>query len=354
METKFYRRKLDELFLEAHPIQIDNSSRIIIFSDLHVGNHRPGDDFLPNAELFIAALRDYYFKKNYTLILNGDVEELHRYTLAEVREGWEELYSVFDAFDAEGRLYKLFGNHDSKLFKLPGEPLRYHLYESLKLIYDGAKSIFLFHGHQPSYFYEKFNEISGLLLRFIAKPLRIRHYSVAHDKRRRFTIEKRTYEYSREKGIVSINGHTHRPLFESLSKLDSLNFNIEKLLRKYAKSGEDKQKSIEYRIEAIKAEIDKHLTNNEKEQALSSLYSAHTIVPSLFNSGCVIGKRGMTGIEIKGGKIALVHWFDKDIDKKYRTEDENEITELDDSGFFRTVIKRDTLDYIFTRIRLLT
>lgn len=198
MNKQFYHLKLEELYTKAKEIEIHDNQRFVIFSDLHVGNGKYGDDFRPNAKLFQTALHDYYYEKGYTLILNGDIEELHRYTLAEIRSTWKSLYSLFDAFDAENRLYKLSGNHDSKLFNLPGEPLRYKLYESLKLNYKGM-TLFLFHGHQPSYFYEKFNEISGLLLRFIAKPLRIKHYSVAHDKGRRFKIEKRTYEFSIEK-----------------------------------------------------------------------------------------------------------------------------------------------------------
>lgn len=353
MKKEFYRIKLDELYKKAESVHLNETSKIVIFSDLHIGNGKRSDDFLPNAKLFLAALKEYYYEKNYTLILNGDVEELHRYTLGEVRNAWKELYAIFDAFDADGRLYKLFGNHDSKLFSLPGEPLRYKLYESLRLTHTG-RNIFIFHGHQPSYFYEKFNEISGLLLRFIAKPLRIRHYSVAHDKNRRFKIEKRTYDYSREKGIVSIIGHTHRPLFESLSKLDSLNYRIEKLLRKYAKAGEEKQKNIERQIESVKAEIEQHLASKGREQTISSIYSAHTVVPSVFNSGCVIGKRGMTAIEIKGENISLVHWFDEKVEEKYRKNNDTNTSELNESGYFRTVIKRDSLDYIFNRIRLLT
>jgi predicted phosphodiesterase len=353
MSRQFYRFKLDDLFEKAQEITLDDTKRYIIFSDLHVGNGKSLDDFRPNAALFMAALKDYYYAKGFSLILNGDVEELHRYTLTEIRKAWTDLYNLIDTFEQENRLYKIFGNHDSRLFKLPFEPDRYKLYESIKFNYKG-KNIFLFHGHQPSWIYETFNEVMGFLLRLIAKPLRIRHYSVAHDKQRQFKIEKRTYDYSREKGIISIIGHTHRPLFESFSKLDSLNYKIEKLLRKHAKSGETKQKQIEYKIEAIKSEIEEHLASSGKEQTLSSLYSGHTVVPTVFNSGCVIGKRGMTAIEIKGGKISLVHWFDNGVNSKYRKDNETNTRELGDSGFFRTVIKRESLDYIFTRIRLLT
>jgi UDP-2,3-diacylglucosamine pyrophosphatase LpxH len=352
--ARTYRQKLNELYQKAKDIPIDTSSRMVIFSDLHMGNGKNLDDFKPNADLFTAALADYYIPKGYTLILNGDIEELHRYTLREVRKAWSNLYDLFDQLYREDRLIKLMGNHDSKLFKLPGERLRYKLYESLRLLYR-ENSLFLFHGHQPSFFYEKFNELSGLLLRFLAKPLRIRNYSVSHSKERSFKIEKRAYDFSREKQIVSIIGHTHRPLFETMSKMDSLNYKIETLLRKHART-EDNEKRIalEGRINQIKAEIDTHLASKGNEHTISSQYSSHTIVPSVFNSGCVIGKRGITAIEIKNGKIYLVHWFHKDIDKRYRRDTENNTRQLGESGFYRSVLKKDTLDYIFTRIRLLT
>lgn len=39
-------------------------------------------------------------------------------------------------------------------------------------------------------------------------------------------------------------------------------------------------------------------------------------IPCLFNSGCVIGKRGVTAPEIEEVNIRLVHWFDSRISKK--------------------------------------
>lgn len=352
MNKNIYNIKLNDMFSKAREIPVNDSSRIIIFSDLHVGNRKSTDDFKRNSQLFLAALKDYYYKNNFTLILNGDVEELHRYTLPEVRKAWPELYGLFDEFRNDDRLIKLSGNHDSKLFNLPYEQ-KYKLHESLKLLYK-KNNIFIFHGHQASGVYEKYNELIGLSLRVFAKPLRIRHYSVAHDKTKQFIIEKRTYDYSREKRIISVIGHTHRPLFESYSKLDTLNAEIEQLLREYSNSGRHRRKKIEQKIKGIKKEIEDHVAVTGKEQTLSSLYSSHTVVPSVFNSGCVIGKRGMTAIEINSGKISLVQWYDKKIDSRYKKDDGNVTYELGDSGYFKSIIKEDSLDYIFTKIRLLT
>jgi hypothetical protein len=41
------------------------------------------------------------------------------------------------------------------------------------------------------------------------------------------------YGFSSRRKIVSIIGHIHRPLFESLSKIDTLKYRIEQLCRHY-------------------------------------------------------------------------------------------------------------------------
>lgn len=353
MKNEPYYTILKKLCERTGAVEIDENDKYVIFSDLHIGDRNSHDDFLSNSALFLRVLQDYYLPNGYTLILNGDIEELHRYTLHEIREKWSEVYKLFDRFAEKGRLYKIYGNHDSKLFTRPREPVRYPLYEAVKLDYNGRK-LFIFHGHQLSYYYQKFNDFMGLILRLFAKPLRIRHYSVAHDKQKKYTIERRMYEFAKENGLVSIIGHTHRPLFESMSKVDTLNYKIETQLRRLQKAEKDDKPKIETHIRSLKKEIDEHMAKKGKELSLSRVYSDHTIVPCVFNSGSVIGKRGMTAIEIKNGEIALIHWFDSKTDKKYIRDDENNTTRLDNTDYFRTVLKKDDLDYIFTRIELLT
>jgi UDP-2,3-diacylglucosamine pyrophosphatase LpxH len=352
MSEEASRSYLDRLYERAEELEIDENDKLVIFSDLHMGNRTNGDDFRRNAPVFISALRDYYFENGYTLVLNGDIEELHRYPLHRIRNKWHDIYELFDRFAAQGKLYKIFGNHDSKLFTFPDTHLRYPLLEALKLVYKG-RQLFLFHGHQVSLIYQRFNNLIGLLLRYIARPLRIKHYSVAHDKRKQYFIEQRLYEYSRERGIVSIIGHTHRPLFESMSKVDTINYKIERNLRQLEQANEEESLQIEERIKSLKKEIDRQLAKKGKEVSLSTIYSTYTIVPCVFNSGCAIGKRGMTAIEISNGKISLVHWFDKNIDRKYNREDQENTTRIPGTDYFRTMLKQDSLDYIFTRIRLL-
>jgi hypothetical protein len=52
-----------------------------------------------------------------------------------------------------------------------------------KFGYEGD-SIFIFHGHQASLFYENYNYIANFVLRYLANPLRIKNHSPAYDSKR--------------------------------------------------------------------------------------------------------------------------------------------------------------------------
>ena len=116
MSNEPYKLVMQQLCDKTEELNLTDEDKIVIFSDLHVGDGKSLDDFKGNSDILKTALDEYYYKKGYTLILNGDVEELHRYSLHEIRKHWSELYSLFDKFFEHGKLYKLFGNHDSKLF----------------------------------------------------------------------------------------------------------------------------------------------------------------------------------------------------------------------------------------------
>lgn len=87
--------------------------------------------------------------------------------------------------------------------------------------------------------------------------------------------------------------------------------------------------------------------------ARDSLYDNSLLIPSLFNSGCGIGKRGITSIEISRGRIGLVYWFSEKKYKKYHQHFNQKPEQLEDTEYYRMVLKRDQLRYIFSRIKLL-
>ena len=107
---------LNDLYKKVSSLEITDKDRFVIFSDLHLGNGGRRDDFLKNSELFQYVLKNYYLKKGYKLILNGDVEELHRFSLKSIMNRWEKVYRIFSKFSQKTALYKTIGNHDCKLF----------------------------------------------------------------------------------------------------------------------------------------------------------------------------------------------------------------------------------------------
>jgi UDP-2,3-diacylglucosamine pyrophosphatase LpxH len=343
---------LADMYSTSPGRRIGNQDKIIIFSDLHLGDGSKNDDFSRNARLFETVLREYYLEKEFSLILNGDIEELQKFRLSVIVKKWCTVYELFSDFWAGPGLIKIVGNHDSELCLETVPPEWGGIYHSFRLHY-GKHDIFLFHGHQASKYFQRYNKLAGWLLKFIVRPLRIKNISVSHSSKKQYKTERRVYDFSSRNKIVSIIGHTHRPLFESLSKADSLKYKIEHYLRRYSGSARVEKERIGNHIRRLKRELSSVYASHPEYGLRSSLYNREIIVPSLFNSGCVIGKRGITGIEIREGKIALVHWFDRDRSNKYFNYNGLNPEPLANTGFFRMVLKEDSLDYIFSRIELL-
>ncbi len=341
---------LNRLFQSSPTVHLSDKDKYVIFSDLHMGNGGKSDDFARNSDMFIQVLRDYYFPKGYTLVLNGDVEELQRFTLESIQQRWGTVYKVFDMFAREDRLYRLVGNHDLDLLFMQNHS--FDLLHSLNFDYNG-NTVFIFHGHQTSQRYMKYNRALGLGLKYLSRPFGIRSSSVAHSSSKRFHTEKRVYQFSSRKKILSIIGHTHRPLFESMSKIDTLKFEIERLCRKYPAAADNKKQRIAERIRRHRDALNYVQRHEEASANRSSLYNANLVVPCMFNSGCVLGERGMTALEIRKGNIALVYWFDASRGKKYLQDRNYATQQLGDSTYYRAIMKKDSLSYIFSRIRLL-
>jgi UDP-2,3-diacylglucosamine pyrophosphatase LpxH len=343
--------RLNQLFLESPVLSLSDDDRYVIFSDLHMGNGGRADDFLSNSDLFLRVAADYYRDLGYSMILNGDVEELQRFSLEAIQKRWEPIYQLFEDLDAEGRLHRIVGNHDYALMD-PAYQDHFNVLSAMRFDYYGD-SIFVFHGHQTSEFFEKHHNLVRFVLRYFATPLRIKNSEVSHNSEKRFRTEKRVYDFASRSKVLSIIGHTHRPLFESMSKVDSLKFEIERLCRKYPKSGDKKKEKIEARIQDHKEELMRIQQLNGQKASGSSLYRENLVVPCMFNSGSVLGKRGMTALEISGGELSLVHWFDTNRSRKYLRYHNYDTRHLEGTDYYRVTIKRDSLAYIMSRIKLL-
>jgi UDP-2,3-diacylglucosamine pyrophosphatase LpxH len=334
--AQFSENNLQRLYQRVPVRRLTDEDRIVIFSDLHMGNGGRTDDFVHNAEMFQEVLERYYADHAYHLILNGDVEDLQRFPMRAIVRRWPGLYRALAQIVAAGGLTRIVGNHYLDLldggpaasgFAMHGheewpETYAEPIHEGLRLEYRSGE-LFIFHGHQTSRRYENHNNLIRWVLRYLANPLQIGNYTVAADSRKRFKTERRVYDFASQRKILAVIGHTHRPLFESMSKNDSIQFEIERLCRKYPKS--KKKEKIERRIEGLKVELQDLKAERENDGDSASLYQEQLLVPSMFNSGCVLGKRGMTSLEIERGRIRLIYWYDTSVKQKriqYRSRPE--------------------------------
>jgi UDP-2,3-diacylglucosamine pyrophosphatase LpxH len=341
---------LSSIVETAPSLRLDGSSRILIISDLHLGDGSAGDDFMRNEGLLLDALDGLYLKDGWTVILNGDVEELQKFKMKGIRAAHEGLYSRLDALRGNKRLFKIIGNHDLALLAQPERP--YELHHALVLDYDGNR-LACFHGHQASKFFSKHSYLSDFIVRYVAHPLKIKN----RDKpiKSQLKNERRIYKASKAMGIASIAGHTHHPLFESFDKVDWLRFSLESLLREHPGSSGKARAEIENEISSFSGEL-KRLSRRRIRRGfpMRSFYESDGLpVPCLFNSGCVTARHGFTGIEIEGGDISLVSWSKSGKAKDWIEREAVMRLVLDGRDATRYTLRREPLDIVFSKIRLL-
>ena len=106
------------------------------------------------------------------------------------------------------------------------------------------------------------------------------------------------YDWSAsQKNILLITGHTHQPVFESLTEIERL---YRKLLEAQKEKNGDTIDKVEKEIQLRKFEY-----NHVNSEYLK-------MKPSYFNSGCCCFNDGdITGIEIENGFIRLIKWESK-------------------------------------------
>ncbi len=330
--------------------ELSDSIPYVFLSDLHMGNGGSRDDLDSNRTLVETMLERWYLAQGYMLILNGDIEDLNKFPLDAIRSAWPELLAIIAKFAERGRLRKIVGNHDYDLLMEKNYP--WPIYPGM--VYRvGANRIFVFHGHQASTFYVKYDYVSEFLVRYFVRPLHIRNSGVSRDSRRRFRTEKRIYRAARALGVVAVTGHTHRPLFESLSKYDNIRITLEDLLRDYVDAGPEEKPELERQIRMYRDEMRKLADARERDKKTQSLYGTDPFfIPCVFNSGCATGKHGITALEIREGKISLVYWAKGNDPRPYITSEAMDLETIE-GNFLRYTLHRERLDGIFTRITLL-
>jgi predicted phosphodiesterase len=341
-----------EALLAESPREIlGDADRLVVISDLHLGNGGSRDDLGHNRDLVLASLSRYYLEGEWKLVLNGDIEDLSKFEYRKIRAAWGDLFEVLDSFNARGDLRKIIGNHDVGLELERGYP--WPLLPSLLLEWRGRR-LFLFHGHQASGFHLKYDRVQDFFVRWFARPLGIRNRSMAQDSRQRFKTERKIYRAARKLGLVAIAGHTHRPLFESLGKWDSLRWSIERLLDDYAVSEPWLRTDIRELIDVYRDELERMKRKDRRQELSRGLYDdGSLLIPCYFNSGTGIGKHGFTALEIEASRIALVHWAGEGA-REYIVRESEERETIPATPYTRYVIKRDNLERVFDRIELLS
>jgi UDP-2,3-diacylglucosamine pyrophosphatase LpxH len=351
MLDRYFLSQLSESEFPDVVLDISGGGKVLIISDLHMGSGLR-DDLYHNGEMLTCLLEEYYYKNGWILVLNGDIEELQKYSLDYIREKWAGLYRIFNLFSRENRLYKTIGNHDELLLLKRYGSYPYPLHNVIK-INTGIVPAYVYHGHQLSKIYARFNKLFGLCSRYILKPFGIKNITDARSPRRRFIIEKKAYGFSMTNHCLSIIGHTHRPLFESLGRFDYIKFEIERLCRDYPASQGDVRSRIENEVTALRKELGKLKHKERRDVLRQSLYGDELPVPCLFNSGCTLGRKGITAIEMTNEDIALVYWFTEGKSKKFVTRGGYKTEGIPGKPYHRAVLNHNRLDYIFAKIKLL-
>ncbi len=305
--------------IEKHPgkkgpvISIKREDQFIIFSDQHRGAKNGADDFMNAEPNYLAAL-DYYYKNDFHFISLGDNEELWENSLVSVKKYNAITFEAEKLFVQQKRFYKIFGNHDLywandplaawQLKKIYGEKVKVYEGLILKLTIDhpiaigSALTIFLTHGHQGDASSDG-NWFSKFFVSRIWAPLQV--YLKINPNTPAYNTELKTehnrimYEWSsQQKNLLLITGHTHQPVFKSLTYPEKL---FKELLQAKSQNDSLKVQQLEAALSFGKKE------NNKLSEELLSMK------PSYFNSGCCCFSDGdITGIEITHENISLIKW----------------------------------------------
>ncbi len=300
--------------------------KFIILSDLHKGARNGADDFWVCERAYNAALA-YYFHKGYTLVSLGDVEELWEERPPAVLRAYERTLFLESEFHREGRLIRVWGNHDDN-WRYPaevtkhlgnlfgGDPLKVREHLLLQVV-KGEKllgSMLLLHGHQGTLLSDKFAGLSRIVVRYLWRPFqRLTNISLntpAKDWQLRQGHNLALYQWSeRQDKLVLVAGHTHRPVFRSRSHEAKLRELLEDAKEKLKTKGDDPvllRKSGKW---AAKLEW----IRSQQRQVPRVANPVELQKPSYFNTGCCCFTDGdITGIEIAGGRIALIRWPNED------------------------------------------
>ena len=256
-------------------IEFDETSKIVLISDVHRGDGGYADSLRQNRNIYKAAL-GFYYENGYNLIELGDGDELWKNKdCLDIAYNYKDIFAILNKFYEDDRLCLIFGNHDivksnpefikkqERLFEATGYGFgreMISLYSNIKF-YEGAvlrytplnKDIIAFHGHQVDLINCDMWKSSRFLVRYVWRFM---------------------------EGVAGFKSPTSPASnYNKGSKIDNI---LEKLARK-------ERKMI----------ICGHTHNDIFPEPEEGLY---------FNDGCCVFPSAVTCIEITNGEISLVKW----------------------------------------------
>lgn len=323
-------RALDDSFRKALRLPGLNplKGRVVVFSDQHRGDGRSGsDDFRPNRHIYRYALIRY-FQKGYTLVVNGDSEELWENSPDRVLKAYRRTaYADERRFHEAGRCVRTYGNHDRE-WADPGM-VRKHLRSVLgevsvhPAVLIGDRVLIL-HGHQGDSRDDRDHGWNRWAVRNLWAPVQrlgwtdrlwpllrrsgiLDYGRAAANNFIRRERDQLLYEWASANRLLLIAGHTHRAMFRSFSRVDQIRqiqSRLESALTGWMVTEE--RLLVLAALDRIREAVRR--SREELRRDKSRFRLEENPIPCYFNAGSCVFSDGITGIEIDRGLIRLVKW----------------------------------------------
>lgn len=314
---------------EPQPFDVQADS-LVIFSDHHRGRRDGADDFIRCERAYRSALA-HYLEAGHSLALLGDTEELWECKLPAPLDNYPEVLELERAFATAGRLLRFYGNHDlvwsrpNVVDKFLGKPMggTVEVRESLRLdLRDGDESfgeIFLTHGHQGTPDSDLWAPVAIIPVRYIwprlQRSVKFASTSPARDYKLRGEHDGAMLKWAqkragRERPVVLITGHTHKPVFRRREESGALPTDAP------VPTADEARRALDAARREGRPPSELSKLHAMLEFVATEDYGApavEIIPPCYFNTGCCsFGDGDVTGIEIADGRIRLVRWLNND------------------------------------------
>ncbi|WP_231425243.1 MULTISPECIES: metallophosphoesterase [Pedobacter] len=305
--SKLYQTIIDNPGKRGLIFEVKQTDKFIILSDQHKGARDYADDFSLAEQNYLAALAHYH-TENYHYINLGDSEELWENLMESVIKHNQDTFDAEKAFIQTDSFTKVFGNHDLywdndplagfNLNRIYGKKISVYEGVILRVPINGKLlNIFLTHGHQGD-LQSDGNWFSKWFVSTVWAPLqsflRINPNTPAYDNQLKTEHNSMMYSWQmQQKNTALITGHTHQPVFASLTHLERIYLKLKKAT--IIKNQKE--------IDVLNAELKKRIKEGDEAPEFKQYK------PGYFNSGCCCFSDGdITGIEIENGLIRLIKW----------------------------------------------